>query len=71
MRILPKAIDERFLTYRLKSTSIAGMIGGVVSITLFAYRYYFQHVWSSDLFAVAMTIVVAKLAAMAWYLVTE
>lgn len=30
-------------------------------------RYYAQHVWSWDLFAVALTLVVVKIASMIWY----
>jgi hypothetical protein len=49
-------IDERFLDHRLRSTSLAGIIGGVVGIALFLYHYYANHVWSLDLFTVVMTI---------------
>jgi hypothetical protein len=69
--ILGRAIDERFLNHRLRSTSLAGIIGGLVAIGLFAYRYYFKGVWSWDLFAVAATIVAVKLTAMTWYLLTD
>ena len=69
--ILGIAIDERFLEHRRRSTSLAGIIGGVVAVGLFAYRYYVDHVWSWDLFAVAATIAAVKLALMAWYLLTD
>jgi hypothetical protein len=69
--ILGKAIDERFLTHRLRSTSVAGVIGGVVAIGLFAYRYYVDHLWSWDLLAVSMTIVGVKVAVMIWYRFTD
>jgi hypothetical protein len=69
--ILGRAIDERFLNHRLRSTSLAGIIGGLVAIGLFAYRYYFKGVWSWELFAVAATIITVKLAAMTWYLLTD
>jgi hypothetical protein len=59
--------DERFLIHRLKSTSLAGVIGALVAIGLFAYHYYGNDVWRWDLFAVAATMAVIKLAAMAWY----
>lgn len=68
--ILGRAIDERFLNHRLRSTSFAGIIGGLVAIGLFGYRYYFDGVWSWDLFAVAATIVAVKLTAMIWYRLT-
>lgn len=69
--ILGTLIDERFLNHRLRSTSLAGIIGGLVAVCLFAYRYYFDHLWSWDLFAVAATFVTVKLAVMAWYLLTD
>jgi hypothetical protein len=65
--ILGRTVDERFLMHRLKSTSLAGVAGGVIAVGLFAWRYYVDHVWSWDLFAIAVTIVVVKLAAMTWY----
>ena len=71
MSLLPKAIDERFLDRRLRSTSSAGVVGGVVATLLFAYRFYFDHIWSWDLLAVALTIVVVKWAILGWYLITD
>ena len=65
--VLGSLIDERFLTHRRKSTGIAGIIGGVVAILLFAYRYYFDHFWSWDLFAVGVTFVAVKLALVLWF----
>ena len=65
--ILPGEPDERFFTHRLKSTSLAGVCGGLLAIGLFAYHYYGNHVWRWDLFAVAATIAAVKLAAMAWF----
>jgi hypothetical protein len=69
--VLGRVIDERFLQHRLRSTSLAGIIGGVLAILLFGYRFYFSHVWSWDLFAVGMTFVVVKLLAMMWYRITD
>jgi hypothetical protein len=68
MSILSRLIDERFLTHRRRSTSIAGQVGGVLAVCLFAYRYYIDHLWSWDLLTVCVTIVAVKMAAMAWYL---
>ena len=67
MSIFPKALDERFFAYRLRSTSIAGMIGTTVAMGLFAYHSYFDHFWSWDLLTVGLTFVGVKLAVMAWY----
>jgi hypothetical protein len=69
--ILSRAIDERFLTHRRRSTSLAGVIGGMLATCLFAYRYYVDHLWSWDLLAVSLTIVVVKLSLMTWYLLTD
>ncbi len=57
--------------HRLRSTSLAGVAGGVVAAGLFAWRYYVDHVWSWDLFAVFITVAAVKLAAMAWYRLTD
>lgn len=69
--IVGKAIDERFLNHRLRSTSLAGIVGGVLAMLLFAYRYYINHVFSWDLFAVALTIVGVKMAVLIWYRITD
>jgi hypothetical protein len=69
--ILGTAIDERFLSHRLRSTSIAGLTGGVVAIGLFAYRYSVDHFWSWDLFAVGATIALVKVALMIWFRWTD
>jgi protein-S-isoprenylcysteine O-methyltransferase Ste14 len=69
--IVGTVIDERFLNHRLKSTSIAGIVGACVAIGLFEYRYFFNHVLSWDLLAVACTFVVVKLAVLSWYRLTD
>ena len=71
MTILPKAIDERFLTHRRQSTSVAGITAGVLSLSLFLYRHYADHFWSWDLLAVGVTFVAVKFALMAWYYLTD
>ena len=60
-------VDERFLEHRRRSTSYAGIVGGVLAILLFAYRFYVDHFWSWDLLAVGLTFVVVKMAFMTWY----
>jgi hypothetical protein len=69
--VLGHVIDERFLNHRLRSTSLAGIIGGLLSIFLFTYSFYVKGIWSWDLFTVAITIVLVKLSAMAWYRFTD
>ncbi|MCW8985349.1 MAG: hypothetical protein OQK55_08400 [Thermoanaerobaculales bacterium] len=63
--------DERFMYHRLKSTSLAGVCGGLLAIGLFAYHYYGEHVWNWDLFAVAATMAVIKLTAMVWFRIKD
>ena len=53
--------------HRLRWTSAAG----VAAIALFGQSFYVDHVWSWDLFAIALTIVGVKMALMAWYFLTE
>jgi hypothetical protein len=69
--ILGRAVDERFLNHRQRATSVAGILGGVVAILLFAYRFYANHIWSWDLFVVIATILGVKLSVMAWCLITD
>jgi len=64
-------IDERFLTHRLRSTSVAGVAGGVLAMLLFAYRYSIDGIWSWDLLAVGVTIAAVKLTLMTWYHLTD
>jgi hypothetical protein len=64
---LGRFIDERFLMHRLRSTSLAGIIGGCTAVLLFEYRQLHDGTWSWDLLAVALTMAVVKLAAMLWY----
>jgi len=64
---MSKAIDERFLTHRLRSTSIGGVTGGVLAMGLFAYRYYVNHLWSWDLLSVGITMAAVKWALMLWF----
>jgi len=71
IRILDLVFDERFLTHRLRATSIAGVSGGVVAMVLFAYHYYYHHIWSWDLLAVGLTIAVVKWTVMLWYRLTN
>lgn len=67
MSFLSRIVDERFLEHRRRSTSVAGVAGGVLAILLFAWRFYVDHRWSWDLFAVAVTVVAVKVALMIWY----
>lgn len=70
-RIFGPRVDERFLTHRLRSTSLAGIVGGVAASLLFMYRFYVNHVWSWDLLTIALVIVGVKITMMLWYLLTD
>lgn len=65
--ILGGQIDERFLMHRLKSTSIAGVVGGLLASGLFVYQFFASGVARWDLLAVAVTIALVKLAGLAHY----
>jgi protein-S-isoprenylcysteine O-methyltransferase Ste14 len=69
--LLGRVVDERFLDHRLRSTSLGGIVGTIVAVGLFEYRYFHDHVLSWDLLAVALTVVGVKLAVMCWYLLTD
>ena len=71
MTIFTKLLDERFFRHRYRSTSYGGVAGATVAMLLFLYRYLADHVWSWDLLAVGITMVVVKWAFMAWYYATE
>jgi hypothetical protein len=71
MSFFARLVDERFLEYRRRSSSTAGIITGVFAVVLFEYRFFVNHRWSWDLLAVAVTFVVIKLALMAWYYVNS
>jgi len=70
-RIFGARADERFLDRRLRSTSAAGIIGGVSASLLFMYRFYVNHIWSWDLLTIAMVIVGVKMAMMLYYVLTD
>ena len=69
--LLGFAVDERFLTHRLRSTSTAGIVGVFVAMGLFAWHLYADHFWSWDLLAVGITMVTVKMGLMVWYRLTD
>ena len=60
-------IDERFLMHRLRSSSVAGMVGAVAAAGLFFYRMFADQVRDWDLFAVLATIALVKVALMIYF----
>ena len=71
MAFLGRLFDERFLMHRLRSTSIGGIAAATLALLLFAYHFYFQHVWNWELLAIGITAAVVKWALMTWYLATN
>ena len=69
--LLGAIIDERFLTHRLRSSSTAGILTGILATLLFGWHYYVDHFWSWDLLIVAIAFVGTKWALMAWYRLTD
>ena len=69
--ILGKLVDERFLTYRRRAQRIGGLIGFLVADILFGYRYFVNHIRSWDLFAIVLSVAVAYVVLIVWYLITE
>jgi len=65
--VLSKYVDERFLDYRRRSSSLAGIVGALVAVALFEYRYFHDHIVSWDLLAVALAMVIVKMTMMVWY----
>ena len=63
--------DERFLTHRLRSSSMMGIIGGILATLLWSYHYFVDHRWNWDLFSVAITMIVVKQGLMLWYRFTD
>jgi hypothetical protein len=70
-RLFGGRIDERFLNHRLRSTSLAGILGGVSAILLFAYRFYVNHTWSWDLLSIGLIFVGVKMSMMLYYVLTD
>jgi len=60
-------MDERFFAYRERATRIAGIVGALVAMCLFEYRFFVKHVRDWDLLAVVLAILVTKMGLMTWY----
>jgi hypothetical protein len=65
--LLGKFVDERFLEYRRRSTSLAGIVSILLAVALFEYHFFHDHMVSWDLLAVTFTMVAVKVAMMVWY----
>jgi len=65
--ILNKFVDERFLEHRRRSSSIAGIATALFAVVLFEYRFFHDHFWSWDLFAIVIVFIVLKMSLFTWY----
>jgi hypothetical protein len=65
--ILGKFVDERFLEHRRRSSSIAGIATTLLALGLFEYRFFHDHLWSWDLFAIVLAFIVLKMSLFTWY----
>lgn len=65
--VLGKFVDERFLEYRRRSTTLAGIVSTLLAVALFEYHFFRDHVVSWDLLAVTFTMVAVKITMMIWY----
>ena len=65
--ILSKFVDERFLDHRRRSSSIAGIASACLAVALFEYRFFWNHIWSWDLLAIALTFIVIKMSLFTWF----
>jgi hypothetical protein len=66
-----RAIDERFLMHRLRSTSIAGLAAILVTAGFFFHSLWAKEVIRWDLFVIIATAAVVKLAVLIWYRFTD
>jgi hypothetical protein len=66
-----RLVDERFLNYRLRSSSYAGMAGALVLGIIFEYRIFARPHISWDLLAILGAMVTVKLSCMAWFMIRE
>ena len=73
MRHLPVlgVIDERFLTHRLRSTSIGGLAGLLLTAAFFFYNLLTADFIRWDLFAIIATAAVVKISVLIYYRITD
>ncbi len=68
--ILGWTVDERFLTHRMRSTSIGG-IAGVLLAAAFFFNSLAHHIIRWDYFAIVATAAVVKISVLIWYRLTD
>jgi len=67
MSFLGGQIDERFLMHRLRATSLASIVGVILTMGFFVYHWIHDHVWNWELFSIGLTMAVVKQGLMAYY----
>lgn len=60
-------VDERFLEHRRRASSLAGIVAAILAVILFEFRFFHDHVWDWNLFAVFAVFLVIKMSLFAWY----
>ncbi len=64
-------MDERFLDHRLRSTSLAGIVGGIILGAMILWDLHRTGEVRYDLFAVLGVMAVVKLGAMLYFRLTR
>jgi ABC-type phosphate/phosphonate transport system permease subunit len=64
-------MDERYLMHRLRSTSLAGIVGAVAIGSWILYQFYAKDIFRWDLFGILMLIGLVKIGAMIYYRRTD
>lgn len=69
--VLGRFVDERFLEDRRRSSSIAGIVAACLAVALFEYRFFWDHLWSWDLLALAVSFVLVKMSLFTWFRIKD
>jgi ABC-type phosphate/phosphonate transport system permease subunit len=60
-------MDERYLMHRLRSTSLAGIVGAVSIGFWIMYQFHVKDIFRWDMFVILMIIGIVKIGAMIYY----
>lgn len=60
-------LDERYLMHRLKSTSLAGIVGAVSIGVWLLIQFYRDHVFRLDLMIILGIIAIVKVGALLYF----
>ena len=67
MRNAAHGIDARVVEHRRRSTSIAGMVAGLLALGLFEYDLLFEHVFKWELLSIGLAFALIRLVGMLYY----